>query len=437
MDMDYTKVQDHEKEPILVIKTGSKISQDMCRFMEDHAVTYTFHVITLLQFDTDELRNYITENKVRSAIAFGDAAAIFLSVLKHVFPQFSGPSLMSSFFCYNKFFAHQILDPNPIPHCFLDLREEADTSDEAMRKIFSVTGIPAFLKPTTSTGSKNLYLAHNEDQLRNAIKKLQQSFSSTTSNIDIQHFIDCRKFPLHVSSGALAMKYMPQTTKLTVHGFVFRRKIYHWIIGDLKYWPGKPEVFQMIIFPSCLDSTIQDKAKFRYREIATALIDHGYDNQFLEIEMFVTDTQEVHLMEVNGRVAFADADRQAMEYCLHNGNVFKASLDLARNKLPVLPVLNGKKCAVGSIRAIQSGRMGDTLDVMELNKIRTAMNRVPVSEDDMITCEPAYELSGVRLQLIMISGDTYDEYLYQLKIILKKIFKNPNHIKILETGKEN
>ncbi|XP_014666030.1 PREDICTED: uncharacterized protein LOC106808006 isoform X2 [Priapulus caudatus] len=327
----------------LLVIVEKSLRPEIAEYLQKHRGTLSLYVQSLYgdsnknikQLEMGELEQFIRVNTVVGIFTYEDGPAIIASILTEKFPHLYGPSFISAFLCFNKYYTHQLVDPDPLPFKFVDLRACADRSDAAMSEILNITGVPAFIKLTTSTESMDVYLAYNEEELRNVIETLSELTTEATEFLDrLQEHLKPEQFPPHYSRGAIAMKYMKDASIINVHGYVCKGQIHHWVIGDKKHWPKKPELMHMIAFPSDHSPTTLGKAWNKYDQTAETLIKYGYDDQFLEVEMFVTEQGDVHLMEINGRSVIG---LRRSSHVLNNGDMITAVVDIATGVCPIPP----------------------------------------------------------------------------------------------------
>ncbi|XP_014674682.1 PREDICTED: uncharacterized protein LOC106814837 [Priapulus caudatus] len=145
----------------------------------------------------------------------------------------------------------------------------------------------------------------------------------------------------------------------------------------------KPELVHADVFPSEHSPATVDKAWNKFDQVARNLIKYGYDDQFIEAEMFVTKQGDVHLMEINGRTIFTV---HRSSYVLNNGDMVAAVVDIATGVRPTPPTYNGKRTGLLYLSILESGRLGEIID-MEFYNSPTALDLCdPVKEDMYVDC---------------------------------------------------
>ncbi|XP_014672439.1 PREDICTED: uncharacterized protein LOC106812943 [Priapulus caudatus] len=415
------------------VKKGST-APGIAKYLEKYRDKFSVHVFSVFgdtnndikPSEMEELKQFIRMNTIVGSFTYDDAPIIIASIVTEKFPNLCGPSLMSEFYCFNKYYTYQLIDPDPIPFKFVDLRACADRSDAAMSEILKTTGVHAFIKLTTSVASKDVHLAYNEEELRKVIETLSELTTEITGFLDrLQKHLKPEQFPPHYSRGAVAMKYMNDASIITVIGYVCKGKIHHWVIGDLKRWPSKPELIHMTLFPSEHSPATVDKAWNRYDQVARNLIKYGYDDQFIEAEMFVTKQGDVHLMEINGRTVFAV---RRSSHVLNNGDMVAAVVDIATGVRSTPQTYNGKRVGLLILSIVESGRLRDIID-MEFYNSLTALDLCdPVNEDIYVDCS-RFTRGGYIVVNKRVDGDTTDDILEKGTQMLQKIYKDPEYLK--------
>lgn len=411
------------KEHVILVEFGE------CRqhYLQPFKDQYIIHTFELQRDDVRQVIKYISEHHVKAVLAFVDGAVMFLGILKRIFPHIRGPSLEATIMCNNKLYTHKFIDPNPIPHCFVDLREEVELKRESIRKMFDTFGVPIFMKPTTGGGSEDLALANTEQDVIDVIRKMRENRKTWRDMWRplFDRFGDDVTFPMYESTGALAMKYIKHPNKLSIEGFVFEGKDNEWLIGDYICWPKNPQVLQMVVFPSMQSEKVKQKARALCKLVVERLIKRGFDNQFYDAEFLIDDDDDdVRLMEFNGRVG--GFFKREPEICLENGDVIEAMLGIATGKRPKTPSYNGGQCGHCSVRAIQDGVVDEVINWDVLN---TAENiTVVVDRKEQIRCTSE---SGYLLGYYTISG-SYMQVLAYHKDFLSRLFKDPNYLSMLQ-----
>lgn len=404
---------------------------------EKYGHSYEFYPVDTRNMPDDpfllkSLFEFISRCNVTRAFTESDRGALLLVVLRLKFPKIRGPSLLSSFICWNKFYTHKLLDPDPIPHCFVDLRPQRSIEAQEMHSILTVTELPVFVKPTTADGGENCSVCHSEDELRDVIQHLRNNNAKRKKYIDmfVNRFLDASQFSSHVSSGVLVMSLIDSLVTVAVQGHVTQGNVRLWMINERRMWPGCPLRAQMIIHPPLLlGPDLLTKISDRSLQIVGKLVtDYGFDDQFFEVECIVTKQNEIKLMEVNGRGAFS-YNKLSLS-CFSNGDMYKAALLIASGQQPSEPKLKGGSYhAMCPIRTVKAGRIGDMMNCEALYELG-----IEIDENEIVE-EQQNSLTSKLVGYVVIQGDDYDELLIKLRSVVNAVYKDAESVTKLLFGK--
>ncbi len=157
---------------------------------------------------------FIEKNSIDAVLVLDDDTAPILSMLVEKYGKsetaftFRGPSFESLYLTINKFYTRELLDPNPIPYCHIDLNNIPTTRQ--LENAINEIGLPAILKPTCGGGSLLIQKVNSLQDLGEAIKHAKKQNSSLMGNLTafISRHLDVKKFPASLTDGMILEKYV-------------------------------------------------------------------------------------------------------------------------------------------------------------------------------------------------------------------------------------
>lgn len=373
-----------------------------------------------LQDVLEDLKKTISVEKVDIVLSNSDKGSLLQAALVQEFTHLQGPSVESVFLCYNKYYTRRFLDPQPIPYACLDL--SAADLDRACEDVLQEVGIPAFFKPCCDTGSMGIASIMSSEELKHFAQFYIQSKAFTSNDINTEFMnpfydnnIDVNKYPLARKPTAIVEKHMGKTVRVNADGYVFRGETFHWSISDNLYSSSKPCYYLGVAHPTMLPEHAQQKVWNLFDTVVAKMVDYGFDNKFVNVEMFVLDTGDPKVMEINPRKG---GSQLCSEYIYGNGNVTSAQLKLAEGKNPEAPVPNGRHAFYGYIRTCGSGRASDLY-----NYSYTRPRLIPEEYPDHLVDGTGE--SGAALARTVLSGDSHEEVLEEYWMLCRQVLLKP------------
>ncbi len=383
-------------------------------------LTSTNHSSASLQDYLQDAKGSVNQKEINVVITNSDCGAFVLAALAQEYPHLRGPSVESVLLGYNKYYTRCLLDPQPIPFACLDLT--ATNLDQACEEVLQKVGIPAFFKPSSLSGSRGIASIFSAQELKDFARSYIRSPEFSTADVDVKFMnpfytknLDEGKYPLATRPTAIVEKHMGDGTRVNADGYVFEGEIFHWSISDSLFSQSKPRYYFGAAVPTTLPESTQQKVWKEFDAVVGKMISFGYNDAFTNVELFVLDSGEVKLMEVNPRkggnlLRSGDAFR--------NGNATLAQLQLAEGKNPGLPVPNGHHGFYSYIRTCGSGRAREFYDYSY-----TQPGLIPEVDPDCLV-DGSGE-SGTILCRTCLSGDSREEVLENYKSICSCVLLKP------------
>lgn len=278
-----------------------------------------------------------------------------------------GPSFESVFLCVHKYYTHLMIDLDPVPYSCLDL-SALDLDHECTKALENIT-LPAFVKPCTGYGSKGISVIQSRDDLKHVVKTWESKGISTAIrrgqkyiNSFFTNNLDTQKYPLATLSTALVQKYMDMANAVCVNadGYVYDGEIFHWSMSDNIYSVSKPQCLLATTYPSNVHKHMQSKVWKLFDAVIIKLIGFGFNNSFVNVEVFVLQSGDVKLLEINPRVG---GSLLALSKAIDERNVFLAELQLAEGVNPGCPEVDSSQHSLlGYVRTYGSGKSAELFD---------------------------------------------------------------------------
>ena len=384
---------------------------------EDHGkITFC----NLQQF-LDDAKEICSKRNIRVVLSSGELGALLRAALVQEYPHLRGPSIESVFLSTNKYYTHCFLDPDPIPFACLDLSNP--DLELACKEALQKVGTPAFFKPCSSSSGQGVASIIGNEELvcttRSFISSslfTSPSVSSTFLNPFYGKHIDERRYPLSTRPIAVVEKHMGDVARINVDGYVFNGEIFHWSLSDNLYWREMPRCCFGAAIPTALSRHVQEEVWKMFDAVVSRMVTFGFDNSFVNVEVFVLESGEVRLMEVNPRKG------GCVGSCSHkvfeNGNLIAAELSLLEGVQPGPPISNGRHAFLGYFTTCGSG-IANTL--FDFNFVHPGI--IPeVAPEEFID---GSRESGAILGSICLSGDSREEILEHYKSICRRVLVKP------------
>ena len=146
------------------------------------------------------------------------------------------------------------------------------------------------------------------------------------------------------------------------------------------------------------------------------LIQNGFDNQFINIQLFLCKNGDVRLLEVNGRMSTVCVPM--CQSSLSPGDTIQAQLSVALGIQPQAPRFTGVHSAFVEIRITISGKADEIIDFT----VAEAMQNVElyVTRDDYI--QPVGD-GGKECGVAYVTADSREEIMRKHSELYHKLFK--------------
>ena len=380
---------------------------------------------TLLDY-IEDAKKLIKKHNITVLLSINiDLATLIYAVLARELPEMNlqAPSIESVFLCHNKYYARCFVDPDPMPFALVDLSAKDLTAvcDEVMQTV----PFPAFMKPCSGTRSEGIANIPTKEELAPRVhefisKYLESEVSSVRPILtDVMNpfylkYLDQKKYPLSVVPSALIEKHMGTVPSVRADGYVFRGEIVHWSLADNIYHKERPQCFIAIAHPALIPTTTQAKVWKLFDDVLRKMIDFGFDNQFVNIEMFILEDGSLKIMEIN--------PRNGLNVALYSSQIFDQSIAEALLKIgqgihPGNPVANGRHAFFGYVNTTGSGKANEFMDFSAEPSI-----------DPLVTPDDLVDGSGDSaciLGRVTVTGDGREEVMERYKAICRKVLLKP------------
>ena len=234
----------------------------------------------------------------------------------------------------------------------------------------------------------------------------------------LEAYLDLEKYPLINSNSILIEEYIDFPHKCCVDGCVSNGEILIWGISDNHYYSTQPECFADYTFPSTLPLSIQEKLTLAYKKIVQNLIEYGFDNQFIDVEFFVSDKGEIKILEINGRMIPISAS--LYRQCLNQGDPYTALISICMGEKPKNPTHNG---LVGGIFYMTTFAKDIAKNLFDFELANQFSNlEIRASPEHKIT---EISASGLTLATVNLVGNSYAEIHEKANDIRRKLLKQP------------
>lgn len=152
-----------------------------------------------------------------------------------------------------------------------------------------------------------------------------------------------KQYPHYRDVVGIVEEYVPPAIhKITADGWVQNGVVGRWCLTDNVYLEDEPEAFDCLNVPSVMLSEAETEACWqKFEEVVRDLADnHGMNNQFVDVELFVFSDERIEVMEINTRIT---ANTQPnFSWVMDNGDVCNATIALQTGQPLIQPVHNGK-----------------------------------------------------------------------------------------------
>ena len=381
----------------------------------------------------DKAKKYILEHKIEGVVSITDTYSMMHAALSDALPEtIRGPSLEAAFLTLNKHYTHLYADPDPVANFSIDL----DGDIESQLRAHGEPQFPLFTKPAAGTASAFTAKVDSKKDLISALKRQSTELKAQSENL--HSFLSARskklttKFTYALKDLALVEEYVPETTKITVDGYISGGVPTLFAIVDNNYWTDRPDAFESCTFPSILCEKTQQRAKDLFFEVVGKIKDRGFDNQLIDVEMFVRSDGRVQVMEVNGRMfgQFIDVYKKT----LHNGDNFELATKLSLGETPEPISSNGRFGGNFYISTYGSGRASELLNFEKIESLKEdvagafsdvdiEVDRLKYTPDSFV---PSAGAEGNCLFMCNIVGPDRDSVTKAAAMVREMVLKKPH-----------
>ncbi len=177
-------------------------------------------------------------------------------------------------------------------------------------------------------------------------------------------------------------------------------------------------MFCGLFFSSTLPQSIREKLNRSYQKIVEILIGYGFDNQFVDVEFFVSEKGEIKVMEINGRMIPISAS--LYRQCLNHGDPYTALIATCMGERPKNPTQNGLVGGIFYLTTFAKDIARNLFDFELANRFDNVEIRA-TPEQEIAEITP----SGLTLATVNLVGNSYAEIHEQANNIRRKLLKQP------------
>ncbi|CAH1799118.1 unnamed protein product [Owenia fusiformis] len=370
----------------------------------------------------------IDRESIGCVIGIADLGGIVQAALVEAYPHLTGPSFEGSYVCLNKYYTRQLVGSKASVNVAYDCTDVTrfDFAKRNHTPLSANKSFPVFVKPAMGTASCLVGVAREDDSLRYQMKLIKNNVKGILSPFKglIEQFLDLKKYPQALDGLVMLEQYIDIIQEpVSIHGvdgLVSHGKIVPWAIGDNIYWPHRPQCFQGCGFPSALSRYTQEEIWKVFHALVENLQKFGFDNEFVDVELFVFRDGTFKLMEINGR-AFHFMFK-IYDEILNKGDITEAYLSVNRGITPEQPTLKPNQFGLFAyLSTFGSGKVGDFINIDKLADY-SDISRFGFEVDSPV--EPKGE-SGFTLGYLSIIDVSYEACLEKMHSIKTDLLKQP------------
>ena len=165
----------------------------------------------LISLEQPRCFDFIEDSDVDVLVALDDHSTPLLSLLVEKYDhKFRGPTLESLFLTIHKFYTREVIDPNPVPFCDIDLKSPITLSKS--ETLASKVGLPAILKPFNGFGDTLIRKVSNASEIFQIVNLIQKHEYPIISDFKplYSRFLDSKKFPLALCEGMILEEFIDE-----------------------------------------------------------------------------------------------------------------------------------------------------------------------------------------------------------------------------------
>ena len=358
-----------------------------------------------------ECRQYIRQHQIEVVLATRDIPSLLQAQLSQEFDHLKGCSFESAFLCSHKYYSHKYIDPDSIKYTVCSSVSGVEAID---------IDFPWMMKPATTACSASIFQVANIQEAQQAIASYQNTVAEGLNYLlpCFQTYLDSEKYPLIKSNPILVEEYIDFPHKACVDGCVSQGEILIWGIADSHYFPSHPECFADFTFPSTLAESVQSRLIQAYQEVVQRLITYGFDNQFIDVEFFVSDRGEIKVMEINGRMSPVSA--ALYRQCLNRGDPYTALIQIGMGEKPKTPTPNGLVGGLFYITTFGTDIAENLFDFEQAHSLPNVEVRATPKQEIAEISDRGFPLATVTLV-----GNSYEEIKQRANTIRRQLLKQP------------
>ena len=379
-----------------------------------------------LQSLLEDCTEVIKEESIDVVISLHPGLEFVQCTLMKRFPQLKGPSLESVFLCLHRYYAKEVTCDG------FSVNSEAlnidDVSPSALDSIIEDLGSPVVLKEAFNFDNSYSRKIKNGDSLyaeREFIKDILQDRKEQVQDVLAEH-LDTARYEKSMDLCFLLEEYVkPGKHTGTLHlveGCVVDEMVVPWAISDVGIYKHKPVVVKYVVCPSELEDSKKFDLWAVYREVAGRLIAHGFNNQFLELEIFVGKGETEKILSL--RPSLNPANVPLYRHVLMNGDSILGQVSAGREHVPREPRAIPNRYA---LRAKISAQVYNiTLDQVVDKEAADNIDGLTMlhTRNDYVIEQGNADEDGVRLGDIRLYATSHDECVRRMKDICKEALKD-------------
>ncbi len=364
-----------------------------------------------------QCRRYIQQHDIKVVLATRDIPSLLQAQLSQEFEYIQGTNVESAFICLHKYYTHQQINFASSQYAISLLEQK----DNLFKKLEAVhIPFPWIMKPCTTACSSSIYKVYTLQQAKDKMIDYKNILADNLNYLSpfLQTYLDLDQYPLADENSILIEEYIDYPYKCCVDGCVSHGNIIIWGISDSHYYSNHPECFADFTFPSTLPESIQSKLNQAYQEIVQQLMEYGFDNQFVDVEFFVSETGEIKVMEINGRMIPISAT--LYHQCLNQGDPYTALIQIGMGYQPKIPTLNG---LVGGIFYLTTFSKDIAINLFDFELAKEMPHvEIRASPQQEVT---ENSVSGFALATVNLVGNSYEEIHQKANVIRRQLLKQP------------
>ncbi|XP_074645959.1 uncharacterized protein LOC141902216 [Tubulanus polymorphus] len=367
---------------------------------------------------TERCIDIVKSEQITGVLGLRDIAAIISAAICERLPHIPGPSLKSVAIALHKYYTRLYFakEQGGINYRLLWY----DASPTEIHAVLNQVGFPCFVKPCSGTLSVGAMKIESADDFRGN----QQVYDALKVKQQWERFNEgfLSKVGAPCPEDALIVEEFEDFDAfLAVMGLVANGQIINWAMFDLNFWKTDPLLLSSLSYPSKERQDIKEDIWKTFDIVVRRMIDHGFNNQFVFLEIVVMKDGNHKIIEVNHRIATESIPM--FRACLDNGDCFDALLKVSQGIVPKAPTPNGRSMMIGYLSTFATDKVGNLID-LEAMKCHPEVQLWYKPEDQV-----KYPGGGIGsfLGFVCVSAPTYKEQYDTFLKIAKDVMKQPEY----------